>query len=457
MVEDEVHECRRTSLPADGGHSVTSAGGTIAGLPGLWRMTEPLDAAGDGMTVEFLGRLGGAMMTANYPADLVRRTLTLSAEHCGLTNYVLVLPNYIQVGGPNRTEGTRVRVVHGGGDLRYDQTFPLAALVDRAESGRITPVDGLAELDRIYALRPRFPGWVGVLGYAVQSAGFALILQPTPVALLAAVGFGLLVGVLSLIGRFTEAIGHLLPAISAFLVALTAFTVNRFWYLGEASLRLLIPPLAVFMPGVAITLAVIELTTGEEESGSIRLMAGFMRLAQLAFGILIAAQLAGLTASQLSTASVNKLGTWAPWLGVAVYALGILFYLGPPTWFLPWVWVTMFVSYGSQVIAGAVFGSYASGFGGGLALTLCALVLSQRPNAPPATVLILPGFWMLVPGSIGLIGVTELINAASSTMFSVTLISLLSIALGVQAGLLSWRVLRKLYSVVRNPRPQSGD
>jgi len=117
----------------------------------------------------------------------------------------------------------------------------------------------------------------------------------------------------------------------------------------------------------------------------------------------------------------------------------------------------MFVSYGSQVIAGAVFGSYASGFGGGLALTLCALVLSQRPNAPPATVLILPGFWMLVPGSIGLIGVTELINAASSTMFSVTLISLLSIALGVQAGLLSWRVLRKLYSVVRNPRPQSGD
>jgi uncharacterized membrane protein YjjB (DUF3815 family) len=58
-----------------------------------------------------------------------------------------------------------------------------------------------------------------------------------------------------------------------------------------------------------------------------------------------------------------------------------------------------------------LFGSYASGFGGGLTLTLCAAAMSQRPHAPAAAALLLPGFWLPVPGSLGLVGVTQLVNA----------------------------------------------
>jgi hypothetical protein len=41
-------------------------------------------------------------------------------------------------------------------------------------------------------------------------------------------------------------------------------------------------------------------------------------------------------------------------------------------------------------------------------------------------------FWLLVPGSLGLIGVTQLIGADSSAAVTVTLISKISIALGIQ-------------------------
>jgi uncharacterized membrane protein YjjP (DUF1212 family) len=413
-------------------------------------MTEPRSDEADAITVDYLARLGGAMVAANYPINLVRRTLTVSASRFGLTHHqLLVLPNYIQLGGSDRTEATTVRVVRAERDLRYDQTFPLAVLVDRTERGQLTVADGLAELDRIHRLRPRFPAWVNVIGYAVESTAFALILQPTAVALLAATGFGLLVGGLGLLGRVSTAIGQLLPTISAFLVAFTAFTVGRIWHLGEDSLRILAPPLALFLPGVAITLAVIELSTREVVSGSARLISGFMRLAQLAFGILIAAQMVGLTASELSVASVNKFGAWAPWLGVAVYAVGVVLYLGPPRAFMPWLLAILFLSYTGQVIANAVFGSYASGFGGGLALMLCALALSQRPGTPPTAALLLPGFWLLVPGSLGLIGVTQLIGADSTAAVTVTVISMISIALGIQAGLLLWRAFRQVRSAIR--------
>jgi len=394
----------------------------------------------------FLARLGAAMIAAGYPIGMVRRTLAVSADGYGVSREMLVLPNYIQLGGGDR--GTTLRVASAERDLRFDQTFPLAALVKQAERGQITPHDGLAELDRIDAMKPRFAAWAIVVGYALQSAAFALILQPNPTALLAATGLGFLVGVIGVFARRSEPLTQLLPVVAAFLVALCAFLGGRWLHLGEGSLRALAPALVMFLPGTAITLAVIELSTRDVIAGSARLVAGAMRLAQLAFGILIAAQVVGLTADELSVATVDRFGPWAPWLGCAIYAVGLFLYHGPPTRFMGWMLLILYVSYSGQLLANAALGSYASGFGGGLALTLCALVVAQRPNTPSAATLLLPGFWLLVPGSLGFIGVTELIGNNSSGAVAVTLISMISIALGIQAGLLLWGVYRQLRTTV---------
>ena len=390
----------------------------------------------------FLARLGAAMIAAGYPIGMVRRTLAVSADGYGVSREMLVLPNYIQLGGGDR--GTTLRVASAERDLRFDQTFPLAALVKQAERGQITPHDGLAELDRIDAMKLRFAAWAIVVGYALQSAAFALILQPNPTALLAATGLGFMVGVIGVFARRSEPLTQLLPVVAAFLVALFAFLGGRWLHLGEGSLRALAPALVMFLPGTAITLAVIELSTRDVIAGSARLVAGAMRLAQLAFGILIAAQVVGLTADELSVATVDRFGPWAPWLGCAIYAVGLFLYHGPPTRFMGWMLLILYVSYSGQLLANAALGSYASGFGGGLALTLCALVVAQRPNTPSAATLLLPGFWLLVPGSLGFIGVTELIGNNSSGAVAVTLISMISIALGIQAGLLLWGVYRQL-------------
>jgi uncharacterized membrane protein YjjB (DUF3815 family) len=70
---------------------------------------------------------------------------------------------------------------------------------------------------------------------------------------------------------------------------------------------------------------------------------------------------------------------------------------------------------------------------------LCALAVAQRPNTPAAISLILPGFWLIVPGSLGLMGVTQLLGTDSTTVLTAILISMISIALGMQTGMLAWR------------------
>jgi uncharacterized membrane protein YjjP (DUF1212 family) len=389
----------------------------------------------------FVAALGAAMSAANYPATMVRDVMAATSKSYGLDHQFLALPNYVQVGSPT---GDGLNIGNPDFALRYDQSFPLATLVARAPTGTVSPQDGMAELDRIRNLDKRFPVWLTVLGYAVQSVGLALILQPTPWSLIGAATLGLLIGALSAVGRRIEAIGYMLPTICAFLVAFIVFSVNNRWHTGADSLRALAAPLATFLPGAAITLAVIELATHHVVSGASRLVAGFMQIAQLAFGILIAAQLAGVADANLVTTEFNRLGPWAPFLGVLVYGLGIWLNFGPPTKFLPWMVVMLYTAYAGQWLGNVLLGSYASGFGGGLTLILFALAISHRPNTPPTMSLVVPGFWLLVPGSLGFIGVTQLIGTDSTTVFTATLISMMSIAVGVQTGLLLWRAAMQL-------------
>ncbi|HTI75871.1 MAG TPA: threonine/serine exporter family protein, partial [Mycobacterium sp.] len=384
---------------------------------------------------QFVAALGAAMAAANYPVTLVRNVMQQTARAYGLDHEFLALPNYVQVGSAS---GEGIYIANPDFNVRYDQSFPLAKLVARAPSGTVSPEEGMAELERIRNLDKRFPLWITVLGYAVQSIGLALILQPTPWSLYGAATLGLLVGGLTVIGRRNEAIGYMLPTVCAFLVAFIVFKFDSRWHVGTDSLRALAAPLATFLPGAGITLAVIELATNHVVSGASRLVAGFMQIAQLAFGILIAAQLAGIADASLDATQLNRLGPWAPFVGVLVYGLGIWLNFAPPTKFLPWMVLMLYVAYAGQWIGNAVLGSYASGFGGGLTLILFALAISHRPNTPPTMSLVVPGFWLLVPGSLGFMGITQLLGTHSTAVFTATLISMMSIAVGVQTGLLLW-------------------
>jgi uncharacterized membrane protein YjjP (DUF1212 family) len=390
---------------------------------------------------QFVAALGAAMSAANYPVTMVHQVMAQTARAYGLDHAFLALPNYVQVGSAS---GEGIYIANPDFNVRYDQSFPLAKLVAQAPSGTVSPAEGMAEIDRIRNLDKRFPVWITVIGYAVQSVGLALILQPTPWSLYGAAVLGLLVGVLSVIGRRNEAIGYMLPTVCAFLVAYIVFRFESRWHVGTDSLRALAAPLATFLPGAAITLAVIELATNHVVSGASRLVAGFMQIAQLAFGILIAAQIAGIPDASLVTTQVNRLGPWAPFLGVLVYGLGIWLNFAPPAKFLPWMVLMLYVAYAGQWVGNELLGSYASGFGGGLTLILFALAISHRPNTPPTMSLVVPGFWLLVPGSLGFMGITQLLGTHSSAVFTATLISMMSIAIGVQTGLLLWRAAIQL-------------
>ena len=109
---------------------------------------------------------------------------------------------------------------------------------------------------------------------------------------------------------------------------------------------------------------------------------------------------------------------------------------------VPWMLVIMLAAYAGQVAGAALFGALLSGFFGALAMTPLALWVETLRNGPPKLVTFLPGFWLLVPGAAGLIGVTELLSdshllGAQAVVDS--LVTVTSIALGVLIGTAVYR------------------
>jgi uncharacterized membrane protein YjjP (DUF1212 family) len=407
---------------------------------------------------EFIVRLGSAMVAAGDSIDSIHRTLEDTARAYGHGHFeFFVLPTglFVETG-----EAASARVLLSADKhrarLRFDQIAELYELVHQAERAEVDPTDGLAELSRIANEPPRFGRLVRVLGHAVLTMGLALLLQPTAGGLLMAFALGVLVGLLKLPRLATLEL--IFPVVAAFVVAVVVFGITHVTGVGDNPIRVLIPPLATFLPGGLITIATVELAAGEMISGSSRLVNGFVQLLLLAFGIIAAASLVGIDSDALADHPLNRLGWWAPWVGVMLIAAGDFLHYAAPLRAVPWILLVLAVAYGGQTLGGAVFSAELSGFFGGLAMTPVVLWIDRRPYGTPSMVTFLPAFWLLVPGALGLIGITEIVTDAEHlgvADLTSTLTTTVSIALGVLIGSAAFKTatagVRKVITTLPTP------
>ncbi|GAA0420307.1 hypothetical protein Aca07nite_11930 [Actinoplanes capillaceus] len=406
---------------------------------------------------QFLLFLGSALTAAGEAVNQVEECLLRVATAYGAHQARFsVLPTYLvmslEPGRPAMLEPTHAL----GGGLRLDQTAAVYEALREAEQGRMSPAEGIRRIQEIVVMRPRFRPAVQILGYAVLTAGICLILQPTWVDLLLSVLFGMLVGGFKLVGARWASLRMIMPVVAAFVVASLTFVIAGSTWL-DADLRTMVAPLATFLPGAMLTMAVVEVSAAEMVTGASRLVTGILQLLLLAFGIIGAAQMVGLPrAEHLVNAAQNSIGAWAPWLGALVVGIGnYLVHSGPPRT-LGWLCLVLYSGWIAQYFGGLVFGGYLGGFLGALLLTVVAYLVERAPSGPPALVSFLPGFWLLVPGALSLIGITEYLSQDSvhgvEDLIG-ALGSMLAIALGVLCGHPIYRGLARALAI-RNLRKE---
>ena len=434
---------RRSPRPGDaiGGHEPPRASPSPTPSP-----TPDLDPAADRELVAFLLDLGRALIDTGDSVDRVGRTLSAVARVQGLPDVgLIVLPTALMISVSGQGSVQTDVSAAGASPLRLDQTEAVLRLVDRVRDGDVGPVRGRAELAAIRASRSPIPPGLALVGNALAAIGLALLLRGglVEVALAGTMGAG--VGALRLVVSPRDVtLRPFLPLVASFLVTTVVLLTARATP-GLAILPPLIAPLIPLLPGAMLTMGTLELATGQAVSGVARLGSGALQLVLLAGGTIGAVQFVGipgpgdLVAATSSSSPEGVVGVLAPWFGVAAFGLGIGWARGARRSSVPWILTVLFVAYAGQIVGGVFFGDALSAFFGALAMTPVAVYASRQDDGPPSLVTFLPAFWLLVPGALGLQGVTRILNEdglQGLATLATTGAAMVGVALGILLGLL---------------------
>ncbi len=397
-----------------------------------------------------MSEAGEAMIDSGYDVSSVQSAMDDIAFANGLRHAEsIALPTAILVSARIRGQVRTAAVATGHQTLQLHQIEELDEVVSAARRGIATPADASAAIARIRALPPPFSPPLQLLGLVLTSAGLSVLLGASLLGILVCAILGALVGALQLAGsRLPSRYQVLVTVQASFLVALSVFLLSRTG-LDFGVLPALVAPLVMLLPGALLTTAVIELATGQMISGAGRLVAGAMQLVLLALGIVAAAALVGIPAIELTKAE-TPLGPIGPWLAVAVFGVGVVLNRSARMRSLGWILLVLYVAYGAQVVGNIFLGGVLSAFVGAAAMTPVAAIVARQRTGPPAMVSFTPAFWLLVPGALGLVGVTTLLDGDASGLQTLltTTATMVAIALGVLVG---W-ALTGLFRRMRRPR-----
>jgi uncharacterized membrane protein YjjP (DUF1212 family) len=396
--------------------------------------------------VEAIGRLGVALLDAGYAVTDVTRVARAVARSNAADFTVGALPTGVFV-----DDGDRTRVlVSTGTSFTFEQVGIVGKLAAEAERGMRWP-DLQAGLDRLYTMRTRYPMWLALLGSGLISGGIAVVLgNPWWAVALDAV-LGILVGaILNVAGR-NQRIAAVLPFFLALFIALLVGLTAAVFGISEVPFFAISAPLVMLIPGAAVTNALIEVSAGDVVSGGGRLVAGLTIWAMLAAGTVAGVGILGgrldETAVVIGSGAGPALASVDPifaWPAVALLAIGVGLFLSATIPVTIVITGVLLLAY-----AGSVFLTPVLGAGVAAALTAAVLLTGLRlvergwPSLP-AIVTFRPVFWLLVPGSLGLIAVSSLAShsAGSEDMIWTTASTVLGLVIGVQVGAVASEAFR---------------
>lgn len=322
------------------------------------------------------------------------------------------------------------------GGLRLDQLADVSAIHAGLRTGRTGADSALAHLATLRAQPHRYPRLGLPLGVVLSAAGIALVLAPAWSSLVLAVLVAPVTALLIVLAGNHPTLRTVVPLAAAFVTASAAC-----WAQGQgvvdAPLWTLVAPIAVLLPGATIVTGLTELAAGAMVAGTARLGHGTTQMLLFALGVGGAVAVQRVPAEVLQQPRPVELGWWAPLVGVVAVTLAIALMEALPLRSMPWLLITVLGTYLGQLLGQELLGSrWAGAFVGALAASLGASVVEfLRPQLPRA-VAFLPCFWLLVPGSLGLISVSQIevgAGAAAQAVLEVTVV-VVAIALGVMVG-----------------------
>lgn len=353
-----------------------------------------------------LANLGSLLIACGLPVDEVEDDVRRIGLRLGASDpQVVALPTSIAVA---LSRGESAAVERVGPSLRLEQVASVTLARHQLLTDEVPWHEVRTRLGTVRDAPSWMPTWIRDLSWVVIAIGITMLMQPAWMSLAAAGCAALLVVGVVRVSRRSRAVASLLPALAAFVACMFVLLVAEAGWLDSGALRTVFPAIAILLPGGLLLIGVSELVAAQMVAGTARLGFALVQLAMAACGILVSVQLLQPNPALLANVRIDELGFIGPILGVLLVGAGIVITEAVDLRMLPWIWLLLAATVAAQILGqwwapGTGLGTFL----GATAATLGSRVVAAIRPRLSRLVLFLPCFWVLVPGSLGLLTVSQ--------------------------------------------------
>lgn len=382
--------------------------------------------------IGFLLRLSKALHTYGLPAYELEHTMNGCAQALGHGIQCMSLPTSISMTllPPDRLPQTYlIRVAPG--EINLDKLRRTTEIAQQVIAGELSNEEGAKELKQISQTKSEYPGWIIILAFALVSASIARIFSGGLLEIASASIIGLVVGVVAMTSRTMPLLDHLLPSICAFLATFLAFSIDHFVIQDIAISVVVISGLIILLPGLTLTIAMAELATQNMVSGTARLTGALTIFIQLAFGSALGFEIGKLLSFEVHDVILTQVPLWSILIAVSLAAIALVPLFEARKKDLAWFLLAALAAYTTVYFASQLLGSSLGAFCGAITIGLIAKICSRLFDIPGAMIM-MPGFIILVPGSVGYRSILALVEkdivGGLETAFDVAVIGISLVA-----------------------------
>lgn len=284
-------------------------------------------------------------------------------------------------------------------EYNLGRLWEIDRLVESIAEGRISFDEGMASLDQVTAAPLIYPMCVRALSWPLIGGSFSALLSPNTQDCIAAVVLSLVLFFLTEITSRNARWSPVITILGPFVCGLLACVLSALGFGINVSFVIL-SSIIIFIPGLALTISLTEISARHLISGSSRLVDSAMIMVKLLFGAISGIAVADFLLHGHGTGTVFMplLPAWKTWIALITLSLGLGIAMNIPQRKLPWCLLSSAIAFGAASIGETWFGMYAGMFIGALAIGLFSNLFA-RVTRGPGSILMTQGIILLVPGS----------------------------------------------------------
>jgi uncharacterized membrane protein YjjP (DUF1212 family) len=382
---------------------------------------------------ELIVQLARSLHTGGAPAYELEQRMEQAAQTLGVPAHFFSTPTSLFVTFEKETAFTRLIRVWPS-ETNLAKLAGLYDLYSNIEDGTLDVKQAWARLKEIESANYDYGTVTNIICYGVVGAGVGVFLGGNLTVVCVAGVISLIVGILVRSSEWLKLPGHLTNVLVGFVATILANFSHVFLPDGNVELTLL-AGLVILLPGLQVTVSVNELATQNLASGTARMAGAMTTFLTMIFGVVMGYGMADWLFLPQEANDLEPLGI--AWSIAALLPIALTFCVlfRARIRDVPWILLSTSIAFGTVKVGGIYLGPLAATWTAALAVGLFSNVFAKWRNRP-AAIMLMPGLLLLVPGSLGFFGMSEIMIHDDMAGGVKIVSTMLLIAVSIVAGLL---------------------